>query len=77
MGKDKLYHLIAGFLIGSIFGVVSPLLGLAMAVLIGGAKEVIWDKLLKKGYFEIADFVATCFGGVLGMVVSILIINYL
>ena len=38
MKKDKLYHVIAGFLIGLIFGLIKPVAGIILAV---GAGKVI------------------------------------
>ena len=72
MKIDKLYHLIAGFVISVFFGLISPITGLITAVIIGAAKEVIYDKLMEKGCFEVLDFVATCIGGVIGYLIFIL-----
>lgn len=73
--RDKLYHFIAGFIIASIFGLITPVLGLGMAVLAGLLKDVVWDKLLKKGTFEVLDIFFTGVGGVIGMAVAIGITN--
>ena len=73
--KDKLYHFIAGFLIALIFGLITPVLGLGMAVLAGILKDVVWDKFLKKGTFEVLDIFFTGIGGVIGMTIAILITN--
>jgi len=72
MAKDKLYHLVAGFIIALIFGLINPLLGLVTATIIGAAKEVVYDRLLKKGCFEILDFIATFIGGLIGMILILL-----
>ena len=74
-GIDKIYHFIAGFLIALIFGLINPVFGLGMAVLAGLFKDVIWDKFLKKGTFEVLDIFFTGVGGVIGMVVAIVITN--
>ena len=74
-GIDKIYHLVAGFIISLIFGLINPVLGLGMAVLAGLFKDVIWDKFLKKGTFEVLDIFFTGIGGVIGMVVAIGITN--
>lgn len=66
--KDKLYHFIAGFIIALIFGLITPVLGLGMAVLAGILKDVVWDKFLKKGTFELLDILATAVGGVMGAI---------
>lgn len=64
--KDKLLHFIIGtyiMLVAQIF-IAMPLALLAVAV-VGLAKEVLYDLLLKKGTPERADFVYTLLGGVL------------
>lgn len=75
--KDKLYHFIAGVIIALIFGLINPVLGLGMAVLAGLLKDVVWDKFLKKGTFEVLDIFFTAVGGVIGMVVAIILTNLL
>ena len=75
--KDKLYHFIAGFIIALIFGLINPVLGLGAAVLAGILKDVVWDKLLKKGTFEVLDVFFTGVGGVIGMAVAIILTNLL
>ena len=74
-GIDKIYHLVAGFIISLIFGLINPVFGLGMAVLAGLFKDVIWDKFLKKGTFEVLDIFFTGVGGIIGMVVAIGITN--
>ena len=74
-GIDKIYHFIAGFIISLIFGFINPVLGLGMAVLAGLLKDVIWDKFLKKGTFEVLDIFFTGIGGIIGMTIAILITN--
>ena len=76
-GIDKIYHLVAGFIISLIFGFINPVFGLGMAVLAGLLKDVIWDKFLKKGTFEVLDIFFTGVGGVIGMVVAIILTNLL
>ena len=70
ISKRRVY--IAGFLISLIFGLISPITGLICSVIIGAGKEVVWDKLMKKGCFEVLDFVATCVGGVIGYLILML-----
>ena len=77
MAKDKLYHLIIGFIIALIFGLFNPIAGLIIAVGAGFTKDVVWDLYLKKGKFEMLDIFATAVGAIMGTVVAILIINYL
>lgn len=52
-----------------IAGVGAAGFGFLVAAVVGAAKEIIWDWLLKKGTPEFLDFVATVAGGVLGAVI--------
>lgn len=62
--QDKLKHLLAGIGISLVFGVqFSPLIGLIAAAIVGALKEIIWDRLLKKGTPEFLDFLATALNG--------------
>ena len=74
MGKDKLYHLIAGFVIAFIIAFWRPEVGLLTAIIAGIAKEV-YDKYIKKSYADPVDTIATTVGGILGAAASILIQN--
>jgi len=49
-----------------IAGVGAAGFGFLVAAVVGAAKEIIWDWLLKKGTPELLDFVATVAGGVIG-----------
>lgn len=77
MGKDKLYHLIAGFVIAFVFGLISPFWGLVAGITSGLAKDIIWDLYLKKGMFEVLDIFVTVIGSILGTASAILTINYI
>ncbi len=52
-----------------IAGVGAAGFGILVAAVVGAAKEIVWDWLLKKGTPELLDFVATVAGGVLGAVI--------
>ena len=52
-----------------IAGVGAAGFGFLVAAVVGAAKEIIWDWLLKKGTPELLDFVATVLGGALGAVI--------
>lgn len=72
--NDKLMHFLMGVSISLFFGLlVSSMVGLIFACIGGAAKELIWDKWLKKGTPELMDFIATASGGFLVM----LILKYL
>ena len=73
MKRDKLLHLIAGFAIALLFGMINPFLGLALAIIAGAAKEIVWDLYLGKGTYEVMDFVWTLIGGLLGFAIMYLI----
>ena len=75
-GIDKIYHLVAGFIISLTFGFINPVLGLALAVIAGAGKEV-YDKKIKKSVIDPLDIIATVFGGILGVVIVILLTNIL
>lgn len=77
MGKDKIYHLIAGFVIALVFGLISPFLGLVAGITTGLAKDIVWDLYLKKGTFEVLDIFVTVIGAILGTAAAILTINYI
>ena len=77
MEKDKLYHLIAGFVIAFVFGLVSPFWGLVAGITAGLAKDIIWDLYLKKGMFEVLDIFVTVIGAIFGAASAILTINYI
>ena len=64
--RDKQIHFLAGFLIAIIIGLLTSSLLLAglSALALGILKDVIWDKWLGKGYFEVNDIIATTLGAV-------------
>ncbi len=69
MARDKWMHLLAGLSLSLAAGILwGSLAGLATALIIGAAKELIWDLWLKKGTAEWWDFIATAIGGSIGAV---------
>jgi hypothetical protein len=54
---DKLKHFLYGTVISFVLININPYYGFGLAVLIFGAKEIIYDKLMKKGNCEFMDFV--------------------
>ncbi|MDD2300855.1 MAG: hypothetical protein PHU69_14625 [Fermentimonas sp.] len=74
LGKDKLYHLVAGFVISIVFGLINPVLGLALAVIAGVGKEI-YDKKIKKSVIDPLDAISTVLGGVLGTALAIILTN--
>ena len=73
-GIDKVYHLVAGFIISLIFGLINPVLGLALAIIAGVGKEI-YDKKIKKSVIDPLDVIATVVGGILGTGLAIVITN--
>lgn len=69
--KDFLAHLFAGMWIYLYAIKYMPLEYAMLAVLlIGIAKEVIWDKMLGKGTPEVADVVFTAIGGASALILT-------
>lgn len=83
MAKDKIKHSLAGVALSFVTGLlcslirrylpiwakISPaLVGFVVSATIGALKELVWDKWCKKGTPEWLDFWATCWGGVIGLV---------
>jgi len=64
LGRDKLDHLVLGYVVASWFFLLGcgPIITLAAAVTVGGAKEI-YDKVSGKGHPEWLDFIATALGG--------------
>ena len=73
-GIDKIYHLVAGFIISLIFGLINPVLGLALAIIAGVGKEI-YDKKIKKSVIDPLDVISTVVGGILGTGLAIVITN--
>ncbi|MEL7600546.1 MAG: hypothetical protein AAGU18_10685 [Proteiniphilum sp.] len=76
MKKDKLYHIIAGLVIGFTVAFWRPGEALFAAAAAGVVKEL-YDKYMKKSVADPLDTIATIFGGVLGVAASILLQNML
>ena len=78
LATDKKNHIIAGFIIGAIcmlptlfFSSYITLVGGVLAILIVGAKEVVYDWGLNKGNPEWLDFIASAIPILLFMIFSI------
>ena len=67
MPTDKLIHALGGLIIGLAVTLVSnPVAGVVAALLVGSAKEWIYDAWMGRGNFEAADLWATVAGGAIG-----------
>ena len=80
---DKLLHVIAGLLMPQVFylilvlmlnNILALIISFVLSVLIGGAKELLYDKYMKKGNCDIYDFIATCIGIAVECILLILLI---
>ena len=58
--QDKLLHFFYGTIISFLSVLIFGLKGLWITVIIAASKELIYDKLMKKGNCEIMDFIFTC-----------------
>lgn len=65
--RDKILHLIAGGLVGiaALLLIPDPMAPILSALVVGVAKEAVWDAYFKKGTPEVEDAVWTFMGGVL------------
>lgn len=78
---DYVYHMVLSFIIGFIFILAIALLwnpkyiflSLILVIIIGAGKELIWDKLLKKGTPEWQDLYFDTFGGLAAMILGYII----
>lgn len=60
---DKLLHNFINYIICFTLAIlVNYWVGLATAIIVSLLKEFIWDKLLKKGCFEIMDLISNTLG---------------
>lgn len=60
---DKCKHLVVGFLISFIIGILIPWLGLSAGIVAGAIKEWVYDKD-GHGTVEVMDFICTCIGAI-------------
>lgn len=66
-GLDGMKHIIACNLIVVLANIILPLwVAVVIAAGIGAGKEIIWDKMLKKGTFDKKDLIADAVGIVIG-----------
>ena len=72
MTTDKKLHLIAGFVIYiiSLWITKSIFIAFWIMFLSGSVKELIWDKLFKRGYSSWSDFSYTIIGGYIASIIT-------
>lgn len=72
-GTDGLLHILCSLILVCIFDIFFPLIiAILLTAIIGIGKEVIYDKLLKKGTFDKKDLIADLIGIILGSVISLI-----
>lgn len=66
-GHDGLKHVIASNVMVVVLNLILPLwVAVLVAALAGVGKEVVWDKLMKKGTFDKKDLIADAVGIIIG-----------
>lgn len=66
-GYDGLKHVIASNVMVVVLNLILPLwVTVLVAALAGVGKEVVWDKLMKKGTFDKKDLIADAVGIIIG-----------
>lgn len=66
-GQDGLLHIICSSILVGAFNLFLPLLmAIIITAVIGIGKEIIWDKILKKGTFDKKDLISDAVGIVIG-----------
>lgn len=66
-GYDRLKHVIASNVMVVVLNLILPLwVAVLVAALVGVGKEVVWDKLMKKGTFDKKDLIADAVGIIIG-----------
>lgn len=83
---DKTVHVWAGIFIATASGmllyifvesymITFPVFGFVMANLAGALKELVYDKLMKKGQVSLMDFMATMYGALVGSILCVMAIG--
>lgn len=83
---DKTVHVWVGTFIAVLSGmllyifiesymITFPVFGFVMANLAGAIKELVYDKLLKKGQVSAMDFLATMYGALVGAILCVMAIG--
>lgn len=67
-GVDGLSHIIVCNVLVTLLSFFIPLyFSVLMTIIIALAKELIWDKIMKRGTFEIKDLIADAIGVIIGI----------
>lgn len=66
-GYDGLKHVIASNVMVVVLNLILPMwVAVLVAALAGVGKEIVWDKLMKKGTFDKKDLIADAVGIIIG-----------
>ena len=66
--NDKFKHLMAGYIICALLSIfIPPMWAFFAAVVIGCAKEYVWDDWWGRGQFEVLDMIWTAIGGLMAL----------
>ena len=66
-GYDGLKHVVASNVMVVVLNLILPLwVAVLVAALAGVGKEVVWDKLMKKGTFDKKDLIVDAVGIIIG-----------
>lgn len=72
-GQDGLAHILVSLILCAVLAAFMPVwIAALVAIAIGFIKELVWDKLLKKGTAEWRDIIADAVGVLLGVFIIIL-----
>ena len=69
---DKQAHFLTGYAIAITLGIISPMLGVVIAAIIGWLKEEYDKRRPDKHTADIFDFYFTVFGGITGTVIVVI-----
>jgi uncharacterized membrane protein YccC len=70
MKTDKLLHLLVGYTIALTVGLWLPVWGLVAGIIAGATKELIYDKALGRGTYDVVDFLCTVAGAVIAFALT-------
>lgn len=69
IGQDGFLHILCCSVLVSVLNLVLPLWwAVLITAFVGIAKEFVWDKWLKKGYFEKKDLLCDLIGIIIGCI---------
>lgn len=72
-GTDGLAHVLVSLVLCGVLSAAFPVWAAVLATMaIGIGKELLWDKLLKKGTCEVRDALSDAIGTILGALIALL-----